>query len=228
MDFQQGVIINIDKPANWTSFDVVRKVRSLTRIKKVGHSGTLDPMAVGVLLVCTGKATKRVPELQELEKEYQAEIQLGIQTDTLDLTGKVTDSSVVPADLPARLPEILPEFIGDIQQVPPMVSALKKQGVPLYKLARKGIQIPLKPRPVRIADIQLLDCHRDRFRIRVRCSSGTYIRSLARDIGYRLGSLGTLKSLVRTRVGPYTRKEAWSITGFQEFVRQYRAEGTGT
>jgi tRNA pseudouridine55 synthase len=218
MDFKRGVILNIDKPVGWTSFNVVRRIRSLINVKKVGHSGTLDPMAVGVLLICTGKATKRVPELLELEKEYLAEILLGIQTDTLDITGRTTATSKIPDHLDSLLPEILPQFVGDIQQIPPIFSAIKQKGKPLYKLARKGIEPHLEPRSVRINSIKLLDCTDQRFRIRVRCSKGTYIRSLARDIGLELGSLGTLTYLERTRIGPYTRKEAWTIPMFQEFV----------
>ena len=222
MDFQLGVIINIDKPMGWTSFDVVRKVRSLTKVKKVGHSGTLDPMAVGVLLVCTGKATKRVAELQELQKEYVADVKLGVETDTLDVTGTITGTADIPDDWQQQMSEILPEFVGQIQQVPPMVSALKKNGTPLYKLARKGIQLPLEARQVRIDHIDVLDSAFDTFRIRVQCGGGTYIRSLARDIGCRLGTLGTLKALVRTSIGSYTRREAWRIGGFEEFVNQLR------
>jgi tRNA pseudouridine55 synthase len=221
MDFHRGVIINIDKPSGWTSFDVVQKVRSLTGVRKVGHSGTLDPMATGVLLICTGKATKRVPELLELKKEYVAEVQVGIATDSLDITGRIVRTGDVPDHLEQLLSYILPDFIGDIQQIPPMVSALKRDGTPLYQLARRGIAVPLTPRAVHIESIDLLGCGDSRFRIRVRCSRGTYIRALARDIGYRLGSFCTLSALVRTRVGPYSRKEAWSISCFQEFVRQY-------
>lgn len=222
MDFQRGIIINIDKPKGWTSFDVVRKVRSLVQVKKVGHSGTLDPMAVGVLLVCTGKATKRVAELQELPKEYVADVKLGLETDTLDVTGTVTSTAGIPDDWQRRLSDIFPEFVGHVRQVPPMVSALKRNGIPLYKLARKGIQVPLEARTVRIDDIECLDVGSDTFRIRIQCGGGTYIRSLARDIGYRLGTLGTLSGLVRTSIGPYTRKEAWGIKGFEEFVSQLR------
>ena len=202
--------------------DVVRKVRSLVKVKKVGHSGTLDPMAMGVLLVCTGKATKRVAELQELPKEYVADVKLGMETDTLDITGTVTGTAEIPDDWQRRLSDILPEFVGQIQQVPPMVSALKRNGTPLYKLARKGIQVPLKARIVRIDYIELLDADKDTFRIRVQCGGGTYIRSLARDIGYGLGTLGTLSTLVRTSIGPYIRREAWGIRGFEEFVSQLR------
>jgi tRNA pseudouridine55 synthase len=222
MDFQRGIIINIDKPKGWTSFDVVRKVRSLVKVKKVGHSGTLDPMAVGVLLVCTGKATKRVAELQELPKEYVADVNLGLETDTLDVTGTVKGTAAIPDDWQRGLIDVLPEFVGDIQQVPPMVSALKRNGIPLYKLARQGLQVSLEARTVTIYGIELLDVSNDGFRIRVRCGGGTYIRSLARDIGYRLGTLGTLSGLVRTSIGPYTRKEGWGIRGFEEFIRQLR------
>ena len=221
MDFQRGVILNVNKPAGWTSFDVVRKVRSLTKIKKIGHSGTLDPMATGVLLICTGKATRRVSELMNYDKEYVATIRLGIETDTLDITGKTIKSAAIPDNLDKRLSGVCHKFVGDIQQIPPMVSALKLHGKPLYKLARKGIQVPLKPRTVHIDDIQLLNCAVADFTIRVRCAKGTYIRALARDIGRELGSLGTLASLIRTRIGPYSIKEAWTINSFENFVREY-------
>jgi tRNA pseudouridine55 synthase len=221
MDFHRGVILNIDKPSGWTSFNVVQKVRSLTGVRKVGHSGTLDPMAVGVLLICTGKATKRVPELLELDKEYEAEIQIGLETDTLDITGSIIKTGEIPTGFAQKLTEILPNFIGEIQQIPPMVSALKRNGKPLYKLARQGIQVPLKPRTVRIHNIQLLGVSDSKFRLRVTCSKGTYIRALARDIGNQLKSPCTLSSLIRTRIGPYSRKEAWSITTFKDFIHQY-------
>lgn len=222
MDFQRGIILNIDKPKGWTSFDIVRKVRSLIKVKKVGHSGTLDPMAVGVLLVCTGKATKRIIELQELPKEYVADVTLGLETDTLDVTGRVTGTAAIPMDWQRELSTVLSELIGQVKQVPPMVSALKRNGIPLYKLARKGFHVSLEARTVTIDSIECLNVEKDTFRIRVLCGGGTYIRSLARDIGYRLGTLGTLTGLVRTSIGPYTRKEAWGITGFEEFVRQLR------
>jgi tRNA pseudouridine55 synthase len=225
MDFDRGVILNIDKPAGWTSFDVVRRIRALTKARKAGHSGTLDPMAVGVLLICTGKSTKRVMELQALEKEYEADILLGIQTDSLDITGNTVASSYIPERWQQQLPKILQEFVGDILQVPPMVSALKKDGKPLYKLARKGTQLALNPRPVHISHIEILDTTQDAFRIRVRCSRGTYIRSLARDIGISLGTLGTLSMLIRTRIGPYTRKAAWTIPAFQEFIATLHTSG---
>jgi len=215
MDFHRGIILNIDKPPGWTSFDVVRVIRSLTRTQRVGHSGTLDPMAVGVLLICTGKATRRVIELQKLEKEYEAEIVLGFETDSLDVTGSVVATAKVQERWDQRLPDILPRFVGEIMQVPPIVSALKQGGKPLYKLARKGLQIRLEPRPIQINGIELLACEVDRFRIRVRCSKGTYVRSLARDIAVQLGTRGTLSALVRTRIGPYTRKDAWTIAGFR-------------
>jgi len=220
MDFQRGIILNFDKPPGWTSFDVVRTIRSLTRARRVGHSGTLDPMAVGVLLICTGKATKRVAELQELEKEYEAEVQLGFETDSLDLSGSIIATSRVPERWDLRLPEVLQKFVGEIMQIPPMVSALKHDGKPLYKLARKGLQIPLEPRLIRINGIELLACQADRFRIRVRCSKGTYVRSLARDIAVQLGTKGTLAALIRTRIGPYTRKDAWTIAAFQRFATE--------
>ncbi len=216
--FQSGVVLNINKPEGWTSFDVVKKIRGTVHVKKVGHAGTLDPFATGVLLVCTGKATKRVPELMGTEKVYEAVVELGRATDTYDRTGTVVaeaDSSHVTGDDVQRL---LHDFTGDILQVPPMYSALKMNGKRLYEMAREGVIVERPPRNVTVHAIELLDVDLPRFTIRVRCSKGTYIRSLAHDMGQVFGTGGHLAELVRTQVGNYKLDHAWSI---REFVRAY-------
>lgn len=197
------------KPASWTSFDVVRKVRSTTNIRKIGHAGTLDPFAEGILVLCFGKATKRVPEIMDHEKEYLARVKLGITTDTLDPTGEITDRKPVPVFSEKTLEKVCSRFIGTIHQVPPMFSALKVNGTRLYKLARQGKSLPREPREVHISSIDLQDwTPPDQFDILVRCGKGTYIRSLAADLAEGLGTVGHLIALTRTRVGAFRESDA--------------------
>jgi tRNA pseudouridine55 synthase len=197
------------KPASWTSFDVVRKVRNTTRIRKIGHAGTLDPFAEGILVLCFGKATKQVSEIMKQEKEYFAKVKLGITTDTLDPTGKITERKPVPALSEETLEEVCSRFIGTIQQVPPMFSALKVNGTRLYQLARQGKTLPREPREIHIFSIDLQDWNSpDEFDIIVRCDKGTYIRSLAADLAEALGTVGHLIALSRTRVGSFRESDA--------------------
>ncbi len=197
------------KPPGWTSFDVVKKLRGFTGIRKVGHAGSLDPFAEGVLVVCFGLATKRVATLMELEKEYQAQIKLGVTTDTLDPEGEVIDEQDVPGLTLETLQGALSRFIGVILQVPPMYSALKVNGKRLYQLARQGITVQRQAREVRIYDLELTGWQEpDRLDIRVVCGKGTYIRSLAADLAAALGTVGHLLALTRTRVGPYGGDQA--------------------
>jgi tRNA pseudouridine55 synthase len=214
---EQGRIVPFHKPAGWTSFDVVNKLRYMTRVKKIGHAGTLDPFATGLLLICFGKATKKAEELVGLDKEYIGTIKLGAETDTLDVTGKVVN--VTPIDEKPdekRIGEILSKYLGEIQQVPPMFSAIKHKGKKLYSLARKGKIVERKPRTITIYDISLQKVENDELSIHVVCSKGTYIRALARDIGRELGWGGYLKSLTRTRIGPYLLKDAWDLKTFEK------------
>ncbi len=206
-----GKILVVNKPAHWTSFDVVKKIRRVTRVKKVGHAGTLDPFAEGVLLVCLGRATKKVAQLMELPKEYVAEIQLGRETSTLDPEGPVVKEAPIPAMDEVRLQAVLRRFIGELKQEIPAYSAAKYQGKRLYSLARKGKDIPRLFKTVHIHEIELLDWGRDWLEIRVVCSRGTYIRTLARDIAGELGTVGYVRSLIRTRIGQYRLEEALSI-----------------
>ena len=215
-DFAAGVVLNVDKPSGWTSFAVVDRIKKWTGCKKVGHAGTLDPSATGVLLVCTGSATKRVSELMDLEKEYEGVIELGKSTDTDDGEGRVLEERDVPRFSEDEIRRALKAFGGSILQIPPMYSAIKQNGQRLYKLARKGKVVPREPRRVHIAEIVLLEWKHPCVHVRVRCSKGTYIRSVARDLGAELGTGGYLYALRRTRVGPYRDADSISFKVLRE------------
>ena len=202
-----GVLV-IDKPPDWTSMDVCAKLRGLFHEKRVGHAGTLDPMATGVLPVFVGRATRAVDFVAEGEKEYIARLRLGLVTDTQDTTGTVLEQKSVPADVRAQLEALLPRFTGEIQQVPPMYSAIKVQGKKLYELARKGVEVERKPRAVTIHALEVLEGDGSDFTLRVVCSKGTYIRTLCHDIGQALGCGGTMAELRRTQVGQFTLQDA--------------------
>jgi tRNA pseudouridine55 synthase len=208
----EGRILNLDKPEGWTSFDVVRAVRHALRIRKVGHAGTLDPFATGVLLVCTGRATKQVSELMGFDKEYEAIIQLGVTTDTMDLTGKVSKTTDFREVTLEQIEPVCENFRGNITQIPPMFSAIKVKGERLYKKARRGEVIEREPRKVTVHELELKEYRAPFIAIRVVCSKGTYVRVLAHDIGEQLGCGGHLKSLVRTRIGPYEIAEARQVS----------------
>ena len=224
MDFVAGEIIPINKPYTWTSFQIVNKVRyHLSRkygIKrfKVGHAGTLDPLATGVLLLCTGKATKRIEELQKHTKEYIAEITLGATTPSFDMEHPVDATYPYEHITREMVEETLQKFIGDIEQRPPLFSACKVEGKRAYDLARKGSDMELAAKQIRIDAIELLEYDLPRIRIKVTCGKGTYIRSLARDIGQELQSGGYLSDLVRTRVGEYRLKDCITAEAFQEWL----------
>ncbi len=210
-NFADGAILNINKPAGWTSFDVVKKIRAAIRVKKVGHAGALDPFATGVLLICTGGATKRVQSLMNFEKEYLAEIELGKTTDTYDRTGVIlteTDASAIDF---AKVQQAAKAFEGEIYQTPPMYSAIKMQGQRLYKLARRGEVVERRPRKITIQTLELIRFENPHITLKVVCSKGTYIRALAHDLGERLGCGAFLQALVRTRIGPYRLADAMTI-----------------
>lgn len=201
-------ILNIDKPGGMTSHDVVNRIRRLTGIRRVGHAGTLDPLATGVLLVCLGRATRLVEYLVGQPKIYEAVIRLGQSTDTYDADGEILIERSVDDVSPERLVEKLAQFRGVIQQLPPMYSAVKRDGQPLYKLARQGIEVERAAREVTIHTLELLDFTLPDVRLRVTCSSGTYIRSLAHDLGETLGCGAHIRALRRTAVGDYTAQDA--------------------
>jgi tRNA pseudouridine55 synthase len=226
MDFVAGEIIAINKPYTWTSFQIVNKIRyHLSRkygIKrfKVGHAGTLDPLASGVLLLCTGKATKRIEELQKETKEYEAEIMLGATTPSFDMEHPVDAQYPYEHITREMVEETLKQFVGDIAQRPPLFSACKVDGKRAYDLARKGSDMQLEPKQIRIDSIELLECELPKIRIRVVCGKGTYIRSLARDIGVALNSGGYLTDLVRTRIGEYKLENCITPDSFQEWLEK--------
>ena len=216
-------ILNIDKPAGMTSHDVVAHVRHLSGTKRVGHAGTLDPLATGVLVVCLGQATRVAEYLMASDKVYRAQIRLGVSTDTHDAEGEVTATTEVDVR-EKEVREALASFIGSIQQVPPMHSALKHKGIPLYRLARQGITVEREPRSVEIHNIELLDYfNKAQYKwsppmlaIRVECSPGTYIRALARDLGQKLGCGAHLQSLTRLASGHFTLEKAVSLDELAE------------
>jgi len=216
--FLQGVVVNIDKPEGWTSFDVVERVRSIVGVKKVGHAGTLDPFATGVLLVAIGRATKRVSDLMGLEKEYEGIIEFGLETDTLDPTGAVVKTCPVPEVTREQLQEAARRFEGEIEQRPPAYSALKVKGKRLYQLARAGKPVEVPPRKVFVESFEILDWQPPGARFRVKCHAGTYVRALARDLGKAIGSCAYLRELRRTRIGPYRVEEALSVDEFERRV----------
>ena len=210
-----GIII-IDKPAGWTSMDVCAKLRGIFHEKRVGHAGTLDPMATGVLPVFVGGATKAVSFAEEGQKEYIATLRLGLVTDTQDTTGTVLEErpvSLTRADIEA----VLPRFTGDIQQIPPMYSAIKINGQKLYDLARKGREVERKPRPVTIYELELGEqLGENEYALRCRCSKGTYIRTLCHDIGQALGCGGTMAALRRTMACGYGLEQAVTLEAAQQ------------
>ena len=212
-------MILINKPLHWTSFDVVRNIRNLVKIKKVGHAGTLDPLASGLLIICTGKFTKKINEYMSREKEYTGSITLGAITPTYDLESapmEYKDYNFVTIGL---LEQTVKQFVGDIQQMPPVHSAIKQQGKPVYLSARKGIEVVMQPRPVTIKKFEILSVELPVVTIRVVCTTGTYIRSLANDFGAALGCGGYLSSLCRTRIGEFTINDAMSIEEFAEVIK---------
>ena len=225
MDFISGEILLIDKPLGWTSFDAVKRVRgALTRrmkVKrlKVGHAGTLDPLATGVMVICTGRATKRIDQLQAGVKEYIATLSLGATTPSFDLETEV--DATYPIDHITRqlAEETLQKFVGSIEQIPPAFSAVKIDGQRAYKMARKGQTPELKAKTLVLDEIELLDFAPDRLTLRIVCSKGTYIRALARDIGEALGSGAHLTALRRTRVGEFTIDRCMSVDEATAFIR---------
>lgn len=205
-------ILLVDKPAGVTSAEVVRRIKALVKPARVGHLGTLDPFATGLLPIMIGEATKLAPFLQPGEKEYQGLMALGSETDTLDLSGDVVRTAEVPPLDCARLEEIAARFTGTIEQVPPVFSAIKRAGVPLYKLARRDPEVePPSPRLVEIRKLKLEAPDAESIRFSLECSPGTYIRALARDIGVALGSAAYLKELRRTRSGQFSIEDACSL-----------------
>lgn len=212
----------IDKPLEWTSFDVVAKVRNAIRIKKVGHAGTLDPLATGLLILCTGKFTKRIETFMAAEKEYEGTILFGASTPSYD--------AATPADLTFPTEDLTEEaineavkvFIGEIQQVPPVFSAIKIKGQRAYTLARKGQEVEMEPRTVEVKSFEITRFDLPRVDFKIVCSKGTYIRSLAHDLGKALNNGAHLTQLVRTRIGEHELNDAWKLDDLLDAIRDTR------
>jgi tRNA pseudouridine55 synthase len=218
--FLDGQVLLFDKPLRWTSFDLVRKVRNITRIMKVGHAGTLDPLATGLLIVCTGKFTKKINEYMGMEKEYTGTFTLGAVTPTYDLETEPQDMKDISHLTQEQIQAATAQFTGPIMQTPPIHSAIKQDGKPVYLAARKGIEVKLEPRPVTIYSFTSEKIEGAVVFFRVVCSTGTYIRSLANDFGAALGVGAYMSSLRRTRIGIFRVEDAKSIVNFEEEIKQ--------
>lgn len=221
-------ILTVDKPQEWTSHDVVNFVRGRYRLAKVGHGGTLDPMATGLLVLLLGKCTKKSEEVMQGTKVYEGTYTLGISTDSQDADGEVTETRPVPEDVDRSTLEALSaKFTGDIEQIPPMVSALKKDGVPLYKLAREGKTLKRDPRPVTILSYDITGIRLPEVDVRISCSKGTYVRTLAHDFGEALGCGAHLSALRRTKSGSFSVTDAVTIETLREWDLETLKEHPG-
>ena len=219
-DFQAGEVLLIDKPLRWTSFDVVKKLRYQLKIKKIGHAGTLDPLATGLLILCTGKKTKSIDNYQAQEKEYEGTFVLGKTTPSVDLETDFDSETSTDHLSPETIAQVREKFLGEIAQIPPMHSAVKVNGERVYKSARKGKTVELKPRQVIISSLAFEHISMPEVTFRVVCSKGTYIRSLVRDIGETLGVGAHLKSLRRTRIGDFSVAQAYTPEQFLATLKE--------
>lgn len=223
--FSTGAAILMDKPLEWSSFHVVKYVRNRIPPKKVGHAGTLDPLASGLLVLCSGKATKTISQIQEMPKTYVADIRLGASTPSFDAALDPDQTApwqhVTPSSVETQLAG---KFTGEILQVPPLYSAIKVKGERLYKRARRGEDVKIEPRKVVVHNIDILDMNLPDIKLKVECGKGTYIRSLAHDLGIALGSRGYLTGLRRTKIGHFDVETARTPEAFEEFIKQTKAE----
>jgi tRNA pseudouridine55 synthase len=223
-DFQKGSTLLVDKPKGWTSFDVVNKLRYKIRHQlgvkkiKVGHAGTLDPMATGLLIICTGKFTKKLHEYQGLPKEYTGTLKLGATTPSYDMETEETEHFPTEHINLELLEKAKEQFLGDIEQIPPMFSAIKVDGQPLYKKARKGLVVEVEPRPVHIYELEFTRFELPEIDFRIQCSKGTYIRSLAHDLGKALRSGAYLTALKRTQIGDFKLDQAWNLEELVDYI----------
>lgn len=217
--YLEGKVLLIHKPVGWTSFDVVRKIRNMTWVRKVGHAGTLDPLATGLLIVCTGRFTKEINRYMGMEKEYAATFTVGAVTPSYDL--ETEPELQKPFDLltAAQIHEAAKKLTGNILQVPPQHSAIKKDGKPVYLSARKGIEVKLEPRPIIVYSFEITRIDLPHIECTIVCSTGTYIRSLAHDFGQLLGTGAYMSSLCRTRIGTFSLKDAISTERLQEDIK---------
>ena len=218
-EIQAGTVLLIDKPYHWTSFDAINKLRRLVNCK-IGHAGTLDPLATGLLICCTGKMTKEISNYQRLPKEYTGIIQLGATTPTYDLESEPQDFKPTDGITEEAIRAAAKAFKGDILQTPPAHSAVQKDGKRAYELARKGIEVKLEPRAVTIGAFEIEKVAAGGVHFRIECSTGTYIRSIANDLGERLGCGGYLKELRRTKIGNFKAADALDIEGWKKYLSE--------
>jgi len=214
--YAEGKVLLIDKPLEWTSYDVIRKLRKIINLKKIGHAGTLDPLATGLLIVCTGKFTKKINEYMAQEKEYTGTITLGAVTPTYDFESEPQDFKSLEGIRKENIKETTTQFTGEILQTPPIHSAIKQNGKPVYLLARKGVEVILEPRKITIKEFEITKVELPLISFKVVCSTGTYIRSLANDFGAALGCGGYLSKLRRTRIGNFKVEDAMSMEEFEQ------------
>ncbi|HVZ24409.1 MAG TPA: tRNA pseudouridine(55) synthase TruB [Sediminibacterium sp.] len=225
--FLEGKVLLIDKPLDWTSFDVIRKMRNLIRISKIGHAGTLDPLASGLLIVCTGRFTKQIQQYMGMEKEYTGSFTLGATTPTYDLESEPRDCKDTSHLTAQAIHDATRAFTGNILQVPPIHSAIKQDGKPVYLAARKGVEVQLEPRPISIHRFDIESIVGNQVGFRVVCSTGTYIRSLANDFGAALGVGAYLSSLRRTRIGNFKVEDAYTVEAFAATVQEMLQSSEG-
>jgi tRNA pseudouridine55 synthase len=221
IDFKTGEVILIDKPAGWSSFKVIRKIRNVIGVKKVGHAGTLDPMATGLLIVATGKKTKSIHEYQSLVKTYTGTITLGKSSASMDMETEIISEKPFSHITNEDIYKVRDEFIGTIKQIPPMYSAVKYKGKSLYHLARKGMEVEREAREVVVSDFKILKIDLPDIDFEITCSKGTYIRVIANDFGKKLGCGGLLSSLRRTKIGDYSVENALLV---DEFVERFTSK----
>ncbi|HQF41395.1 MAG TPA: tRNA pseudouridine(55) synthase TruB [Ignavibacteriaceae bacterium] len=219
LDYLSGQVILIDKPVNWTSFDVVAKIRRLTKVKKVGHAGTLDPLATGLLIICTGKKTKEISDYQEQRKKYSGIITLGKSSPSMDLATELTEKELPDNLTEERILEVRNKFLGKIEQVPPMFSAIKHKGKALYKFARAGREVERKPKQVEIFSFEILNIDLPDIHFEISCSKGTYIRVIANDFGNEVDCGGVLSLLRRTEIGEYKVDDAYEMSEFSSMFK---------
>jgi len=221
IEFSSGVVILMDKPTEWSSFDVVRYVRNRVGVRKTGHAGTLDPLACGLLILCCGRATKSISQIQVLPKTYAASITFGMSTPSYDAAlepDAFAETNHISEDLVRQA--MKDEFTGTILQKPPAYSAIRKQGKRLYELARRGEEVNTEARPVEIYDWKIVSYSEPVLEMEIRCGKGTYIRSLAHDLGLALGSRATLSGLRRTKTGPYNVEDAFTPVEFDHYIKE--------
>ena len=214
MDFDKGEVFLVDKPLEWTSFDVVKKIRGKLRIKKVGHAGTLDPLATGLLIICAGKATKKINEYQDLGKTYTGKMVLGKTTPSVDLETEFDSEKPYDHITPKQVAEAAAKWTGDIIQIPPIYSAIKVDGERAYKAARRKEDVKLKPRPVQVPVFEVDASNLPEVIFKIQCSKGTYIRSLVRDVGEELGCGAYMSELRRTAIGDFKVENAFVLEDF--------------